>query len=899
MRKSILIVGLIMAVGLAGCVRSRQTPDLPRQSRDVPAPAPTRRKSALPKKSKADSRALLADKGKALLPIVVSKDASKRIELAARELAGFLKRISGAEFEVVQGDGQRGIVVGTLRQFPQPDAPGIAKALEIRNGFDGKEAYVIRSKAERVLLLGATELGASHAVYRLLERLGCRWFFPAKEWEVIPSAPTLRISLKVNDRPAVLARRIWYQWGFFDRARGKCAADYQNWARRNRMASSIKVHCGHAWDSIIRSNKKVFTEHPEYLALHITRDKKTGKIVKQKRGGNKFCIANPGLVELCKERALNYFAKQPGADMLSMDPSDGGGHCQCAACGKMGKVSNRVFYLANEVAKAVAAKYPGKMIGLYAYNLHSEPPDFELNPNVYIQLTAGFIRGKYTHGELLELWPKKCRNMGYYEYFSVYQWNWDMLPGSTGANVPYLRQRIPMYVKRGATSIDAESGNNWGLHGRGYIVANRLMWNPKTNVDALLKDFYLKAFGPAARVMKRYYERLDPGNGPLISEHLLGLAYRDLGKAARLAANRPDVLARLDHLKIYLRYFHLRWQLNRTKVKDEKKRLTLAILTHVYRSRYSYMNHWEAMRQFWTPRAAKTFGEPSWSFRYKPKPRDEVDRTLGIADTNPWRVDKAYSRQEIDRFFKEGLEFFQPQNVQELKFSSDLVPVQFRPAKAGRPSQDSGMWQGGRSFALYSVAGEPLVVTVKTGMIAWYRDRADARYTVVDAKDKVIAKGRFPLDGKKHKITARVRAKGLYFLNFNDSSAGWNIEAEANVPLTLVLPRNRRFLHHGHSRLGYFYVPKGTRQIEYFWNGPYHYVYDPTGKRVKHVTASGKFIIIPVPEGMDGKLWKFSHLTTGHLWLFNVPSYLAWTPNALLVPREVAKKDDLELRVSR
>lgn len=44
--------------------------------------------------------------------------------------------------------------------------------------MDGKEAFAIRTDENRVLLVGATDLAASHAVYRFLDELGCRWFFP-------------------------------------------------------------------------------------------------------------------------------------------------------------------------------------------------------------------------------------------------------------------------------------------------------------------------------------------------------------------------------------------------------------------------------------------------------------------------------------------------------------------------------------------------------------------------------------------------------------------------------------------------------------------------------------------------------------------------------------------------
>ena len=72
------------------------------------------------------------------------------------------------------------------------------------------------------------------------------------------------------------------------------------------------------------------------------------------------------------------------------------------------------------------------MVGLYAYNDHCEPPSFALEPNVYVQSTAGFIRGRYTFDELMELWPQRCKNLGFYEHLSVWLWDWDMPPVGAG-----------------------------------------------------------------------------------------------------------------------------------------------------------------------------------------------------------------------------------------------------------------------------------------------------------------------------------------------------------------------------------------------------------------------------------------------------------------------------------
>jgi len=806
---------------------------------------------------RAAERLLLAENGAARLPIVVAQDASESTRQVAAELAEYLGRITGAKFDVTTGDGVRGIVLGTLAQFPDS---GLNEALAIRDGVDGREAYAIRTEPDRLRLIGATELGASHAAFRFLESLGCRWFFPAPEWTLVPQRPTLAVRINETDRPTILSRRIWWGYGFFDRGEGRCQADNEAWARHNRMAMSRKIWCGHAWQSIIADNRAAFDAHPEYLAL-----------VKNERRGPQMCVSNPAVRQVAIEWALSQLRRRPELDMVSLETSDGSDHCECESCQKLGSISERAFGLANEAARAIAKEFPGKMVGMYAYNDHCEPPSFPLEPNVYVQSTAGFIRGRYTFDELMEIWPKQCRNMGFYEYFSVWLWDFDMPPGGRGADVKLICQRMRKYAALGATSVDCESGNNWGLHGRGYHVANRLLWNPGTDVDALLADFYGQAFGPAAAVMQRYYERLDPGNDPLLSEHLLGLALRDLDEASRLAQDRPDVLARLDHLKQYQHYVRLRWEYQRAADKPRQQELALQALTHVYRTRYSYMNHWEAIRQSWIEQLVKEFDQPSWSDR-------------GGQQTPPWKIDQPVGRDETEQRFRDDLVFFPPQDVAERSFSTDLVPAGL---KSDSPPASRQQYQKGTRYALWSTGGEPLEMTIVTGVIAWYRDRPDATYVVTDASGKEVTRGRLPQDGKEHPLRVEVAAAGLYWFEFNDQAAAWSIRVAAGRPVAVALSRSAPPAHLGHMQRMYFFVPRGTRKIEYYWKGGPHTMHGPDGAVRAEVTANGKFVTVDVPAGSDGQSWSITKLALGHLWFFNVPNYLAASPDALLVPREV------------
>ena len=822
----------------------------------------------------------LARDGEALHPIIVAPNCSEETNQLADELAATLKQMTGATFDVYTGDGESGIVVGNLQEFPNPD---LDEPLAVRNTYDGREAYAIRTEPDRLLLIGATDLSASHAVFRFLQSQGCRWFFPGETWAVIPETPTLTVDVDQTDRPRLLSRRIWYQWAFFD---SQTQQDYAAWARRNTMAASMTVYVGHAWDHIIRVHQATFDAHPEYLRLAEDED---GNMT---RGGNKLCVSNPDVQKLVADYAVEYFYKNPSADMVSVDPSDGGGHCECEPCKALGKVSNRVFTLANIAARAVQEAQPGKLVGLLAYNMHSEPPDFELEPNVYVQLTTAFIRGQYSFEELKELWPAKCRMMGFYDYYSVYQWNWDRIPGGNGSNVPRMQETIRNFIDHNATSIDAESGCNWGVHGRGYIVANALMWDPDTDVDALLADFYDKAFGPAAAVMQRYYERLDPGNDLVLSEHLLAMAYRDIQEACELAKRRPDVLARLDQLKSYLHYNLLRWQIDRAASDDvQRKHLTLAALTHAHRTRHMYMNHWAPMLQLWTTKAAEEFKEPSWSF----KTRDV---------SHPWAVNAPYTRAEIDAMFIEGLDYFQPHKVEQLAFSDDLVPIRFeKPHRRDAVVSAAPFWQGAGDYVMYSVRGEPLKITVSPGRIEWYRDRADAKWTLTDHEGAEVATGRLKLDGEEHALRIKPPGAGRYTFRFNDSGAGWSAKHHADQPVTIPLSLTQSRLHHGHMPTHYFYVPKGTERIDLYWlSSPTSPgrpssmdICGPDGDVIQNVNTSGRFVSIDVPKGTAGKVWQIKRFALTRLWFFNIPNYLSASPNSLLVPYEVAKKDRLRV----
>jgi hypothetical protein len=57
---------------------------------------------------------------------------------------------------------------------------------------------------------------------------------------------------------------------------------------------------------------------------------------------------------------------------------------------------------------------------------------------------------------------------------------------------------------------------------------------------------------------------------------------------------------------------------------------------------------------------------------------------------------------------------------------------------------------------------------------------------------------------------------GLYYLQMDDSRAGWIIRAAPGRPCSIVLERNLGFAYEGHMKPTYFYVPKGAKQMQYY-----------------------------------------------------------------------------------
>jgi hypothetical protein len=533
------------------------------------------------------------------MPVTLVKDGAPQLPIVrgslqepVAELAHDLQRMTGAHFAITPSAPNRaGIHTGLVADFPW---------LKIERPEDlGPEGFVIRSDGRSIYLVGAGPLGVRHAVTTFLHRLGCRWFFPGEAWEIIPKRETITGEWNERQVPAFpTQRRIWY--GFGASAAGR--RDLADWERHNRMGGPLEVSIGHTWHGL--KPEADFAEHPEWFAL-----------VDGKRQPTKPCYSHPEVLRRAKE-AARARAEQ-GVGMISMTPPDGLGYCECERClavfdgsepfrahqsvfarrpdGVLVNVtSETLFRFVNAVAAAVAEKHPETLIGCYAYSAYSHPPSFPLHPNVYLQTTSAFRRTPITLEEQIGAFGRKTRQVGIREYYSVYQWDWDY-PDPGKMTPATLAEDLRFYHRNGVTAVNAEASNNWAARGLGYYVAAQLMWDLDSDPGDLIRDFYRRAFGPAAGTMQRYYARwFGPGVAVLedardnperrvlyeagkFDVEALRAAYRDLDDAVELVPADSDFRRRIDLIRIYVHYLFLRYRLHEAERSGERARIVDAI----------------------------------------------------------------------------------------------------------------------------------------------------------------------------------------------------------------------------------------------------------------------------------------------------------------------------------
>ena len=131
----------------------------------------------------------IADPVSGPAPLLIAPAASDATRENVEELAQLIEQMSGRRPDITTHTEQvRALCVGTAAEFP--DAPRVGEL----HG-ENPEAFVLHTNADRLYIVGNSDVGAQQGIFTLLQQLGCRWFFPHEAWTVIPEQRRLHIDV--------------------------------------------------------------------------------------------------------------------------------------------------------------------------------------------------------------------------------------------------------------------------------------------------------------------------------------------------------------------------------------------------------------------------------------------------------------------------------------------------------------------------------------------------------------------------------------------------------------------------------------------------------------------------------------------------------------------------------
>jgi hypothetical protein len=428
----------------------------------------------------------------------------QRLRESVKDLALYLRKMSGADVEVIAGEPAAGdarvpILVG---EVAGRSLGPVGVTYRFNQGFR------IVASLKGVGLFGESDLATSYAIYTLLDRLGCRWFMPSELGECVPSLKTITL----KDQDLKMAPGTWYRYGalYADDA----------YRRRNRMGGLplytgqlLELDGGPGSGYLTKEEK---ANHPEWM----------GETAEGKPLPKRFKWSNKELVEFLAQRINQKLDEDPVTSM-SLVPDDGIDFDQSPQDRALDagdfeptleteSLTDRYLVFANGVTQRVAAKHPDVLMGMLAYVQFTRAPVREkVHPNLIPQIAA--ITYSHEHPvsddavpqnkELRDLsakWGKLATATSYYPY--AYHLAELSAPYPLIARLGY---DVPFMLANNCKFYQPETMPNFETSMHGLYLGNKLAFEPSLKPQDIVRDINEKFYGHAAGEMAAYWTLMD------------------------------------------------------------------------------------------------------------------------------------------------------------------------------------------------------------------------------------------------------------------------------------------------------------------------------------------------------------------------------------------------------
>ncbi len=553
--------------------------------------------------------ATLVERGQPRAVIILPEKPSPVVHNAARVLRDHVKQMSGAELPIRTEDR----ITGSPRQDQAWILVGEGK-LTGKLGLTSKglgPGGIVQSAKGHVLALFGTDAytpsdpnGTRYAVTTFLEdKLGVRYLWPGELGKVVPRRATITVADFQRRFTPKLAQRRIRSMGYHDRLQagldrlGFTKGDYErllaeaqrtqaespDWFGWHRLGGTLNLKGGHAFTHLWAKYGK---DHPEWFALQPDGSRDQSKNPDRAR----LCVSNPGLIAAIAQEKIEELNKHPNLLGVSIAPNDGGRttFCTCPRCEALDaakgrqvllwdfstgtrrdfehvSLTDRMVYFWNAIAGQVAKVHPDKLLVVDAYSVYAAPPvERTLHPNLVVRFAPlGYHAAAYRQESLRDWqgWSKTAKRM----YFRP---NLMLLGRRDGMPLLYVHkfgQDFRYLAGHGMMGTDFDSCcHHWATQGLNYYVVARLHWNPEQDVNAIVDDYCRAGFGPAAKLVRRYFDGLEAlmdgaatakaSPTTVFSLRALGKLRRELERARRGAGSDPAIAKRLAFLELGLRW---------------------------------------------------------------------------------------------------------------------------------------------------------------------------------------------------------------------------------------------------------------------------------------------------------------------------------------------------------
>lgn len=336
---------------------------------------------------------------------------------------------------------------------------------------------------------------ASVLSYTFLNDLGYRFYGPEDHWTKYPNIEEISEGMENSLKNSFKVYSLFASHGFGSKKNNSLSKSRQLWNRwrnRLRLGRNVSIEFGHYGQKFNRKYENIIRKNPDWYP-------RSGFKI-----NGKLCYKHPGVISLYIEDAISRLKGKMKTSAppyyINVEPSDGGGHCSDS----VQEVSNSVFKMANEVAKAIGKVHADAYVVLMAYNKHALPPQFELEKNVLVGIIPDAFQKEMYSDDLINEWTLKHDNIFFRGYLNIPVWNKDK-PENWENN---LDESITKFRNLGFQGFHYEVSPSFFVNGWNFYCMSKSTYDEDLGSDDF-KDF-LNEFFPNEKLKQLFTDLINP-----------------------------------------------------------------------------------------------------------------------------------------------------------------------------------------------------------------------------------------------------------------------------------------------------------------------------------------------------------------------------------------------------